>query len=151
MPTHTAVPMKKNYIKFPVRDFVSPLDAAWSILKNDNPNENLSDMYEELPDEAFMRRDKREQMRRQAALKEQKAALKREAAINHILNQMQGELVAGHMPPGHAFNRMPTREELDEEFSSRPDIMNEWLSSGQVPEEAFKPLIELGDEEQWAS
>ncbi len=123
MPTHTAVPMKKNYIKIPVRDFVSPLDAAWSILKNDNPNENLSE--------------------------EQKAALKREAAINHILNQLQGELIAGHMPPGHAFNRMPTREELDEEFSSRPDIMDEWLSSGQVPKDAFKSPMEWGDEEQW--
>ena len=66
MPTHTAVPMKKNYIKIPVRDFVSPLEAAWSLLKAIDPQH----MYEELPDEAFMRRDEREEMRRQAAVKE---------------------------------------------------------------------------------
>ena len=73
---------KKNYIKFLVRDFVNPLDVAWSVLKNYNPNVDHSTispgyggtsprpMYEHLPDEAFMSRDKRVQMRRQAAAKE---------------------------------------------------------------------------------
>ena len=28
---------EKNYIKFPVRDFVNPLDVAWSVLKQDYP------------------------------------------------------------------------------------------------------------------
>ena len=113
---------KKNYIKFLVRDFVNPLDVAWSTLKKmygrplgphpetgldmglpwpmghigappgasvDHPDyrgrkpsppsppvpETANPLpenqpYEHLPDEAFMRRDEREQMRRQAAVKE---------------------------------------------------------------------------------